>query len=195
MKINKICLLILLNLLFQISYGQRIEYDIILLGKIGKLQINKTSVNEELIISTVSEVKIPFYKFSWITDTKSANGQLLYAEYKQLLNEKTREKTSISMLSDSRWKFTNTEGKSNHIQIDNPFYVSQLYFEEPVNESHIFSERFGKSLELIRYGNGHYRLLLPDDNYCDYFYEDGICKVVKAKNGARTIKMVLSDES
>jgi hypothetical protein len=182
-------------MLFHFSYGQRMEYDIILLGKIGKLQINKTSVDEELIISTVSEVKIPFYKFSWITDTKSVNGQLLFAEYKQLLNEKTREKSSISRLSNNSWQFINTEGESNLIQIDNPFYVSQLYFKEPVNKSHIFSERFGKSLQLVRYGNGHYRLLLPDDNYCDYFYENGICKTVKAKNGHRTIKMVLSDES
>lgn len=172
--------------------AQKLEYDIVWLGKIGSLSITKTSNDNTHIIETNSEVKIPFYKLNWITKTKSINGQLSSAVYRQLLNQNTREGSDINLVSQNNWQFTNTDGEKQTIEIRDQFYVSQLYYEEPLGEKFIFSERFGKSLELIDNGNGHYKLLLPEDNYCEYFYEGGICKIVKAKNGSRTIKMVLS---
>lgn len=177
------------------SSGQQLEYDIIWLGKIGKLHINKIVDNESLFIETNSEVKIPFYKFNWITSTMVINGKLQSSTYQQLLNDNKREFTEINYTSDNLWQVLNNDGKKDPINIKNQFYVSRLYFEEPVNEKYIFSERFGEPLELINNGNGHYKLLLPDNNFCEYFYENGICKLVKAKNGNRTIKMVLSEET
>lgn len=175
--------------------AQNMEYDIIWLGKIGKLYISQTKNSDSLIINTLSEVKIPFYKFNWITDTKAVDGKLLTAEYKQLLNEKKREGARIKLKSNDKWNYTDNDGTDFEIEIHDQLYVSKLYFQEPVDQKFIFSERFGIPLELISNGNGHYKLLLPDNNYCEYFYENGICKMVKAKNGSRTIKMVLADDT
>jgi hypothetical protein len=190
---NKIVVSIGIFCFFNMSIqAQKLEYDIIWLGKIGKLSITKTSTDNTHTIETNSEVKIPFYSFNWITKTKSVNGQLSTAEYRQLLNQKKREGSYISFIDQDNWQFTNTDGEKQTIKIKDQFYVSRLYYQEPLGEKYIFSERFGKSLELIDHGNGHYKLLLPEDNYCEYFYENGICKIVKAKNGSRTIKMILS---
>ena len=177
------------------SSGQQLEYDIIWLGKIGKLHISKIVDDESLFIETNSEVKIPFYKFNWITSTMVKNGKLQSSTYQQLLNDKKREFTEINYAADNLWQVLDNDGQKDPINIKNHFYVSRLYFEEPVNEKYIFSERFGEPLELLNNGNGHYKLLLPDNNFCEYFYENGICKIVKAKNGNRTIKMVLSEET
>ena len=174
-------------------HSQKLEYDIIWLGKIGKLHINKTNKEAYSFIETNSEVKLPFYKLNWITTTTFMDGQLQSSNYAQLLNNKKREYTDIDIVAENEWQIVNDDGQREVIDIRHNFNVSNLYYEEPVNETYIFSERFGKPFELVNKGNGHYRLLLPDKNYCDYFYEEGICTNVKVKNGGRTIKFVLND--
>ena len=188
-------IVLLLLISMEVIQAQTLEYDIIWLGKVGKLYIHIDQKNDSTFIETNSEVKLPFYRLNWITSTSAANGILNSSNYRQLLNDKKREYTEINQRSDSTWIVTDDEGKNEQIGIDNPFYVSKLYLQEPINEKYIFSERFGKALELENKGNGHYRLLLPDENYCEYFYENGVPKIVKAKNGSRTIKMVLSEKT
>jgi hypothetical protein len=175
--------------------AQKLEFDIVWLGKIGKLYINKTIEKDTTLIETSSVVKIPFYKLSWETTLSCIDGKLTASNYQQLLNENKREFTEINQKSDNLWQIIDNHGKEETISIEHAFYVSDLYFKEPVNVGYIFSERFGKSLQIISNGNGHYTLLLPDDNLCEYFYENGICKIVKAKNGSRTIKMVRNEGS
>lgn len=175
------------------SLCQQLEYDIVWLGKVGKLNISKTTDAKSTQIETISEVKIPFYKLNWITDARIVDGQLQSSNYSQLLNEKKNEFMEITQISDSSWQVASDNGNTKPIKIHHPFFVSQLYFTEPKDIDHVFSERFAQSLKLIDQGNGHYKLLLPDGNHCEYFYESGLCKLVKAKNGSKTIKMVLVD--
>lgn len=172
--------------------SQQLEYDIIWLGKIGKLHINKTKKEAHSFIETNSEVKVPFYKLNWITSTSVLDGQLQASNYAQLLNNKKREFTEIDYVTDDKWQIVNNNGHKEEIYIKHQFNVSDLYFEEPVNEKHIFSERYGEPLELVNKGHGQYRLLLPDKNYVDYFYKEGVCTTVKAKNGGKTFKFVLN---
>ncbi len=190
--------LIFLQLFFisSIVHGQNeLVYDIHWFGKVGKLSINQVQQYDTIIITTNSEVKVPFYKFNWITTTSQKNGLLSSSSYSQLLNDQTREFTDIRPTKTGKWMLTNDLGKKEEIDIPHTFLVSMLYFQEPLNEKYVFSERFGQSLSIINLGNGHYKLMLPDNNYCEYFYENGVCMVVKAKNGSRTIKMTLSQKS
>ncbi len=172
--------------------AQNLEYDIIFLGKIGKLNIEKTLDGEQSTIKTNSQVKIPFYKLNWITTLDCESGVLKSSSYQQLLNDKKREFTEINLTSEYVWQLNDSEGNQERVVIEHPFFVSELYFKEPVGEKFIFSERFAKPLEIVNNENGHYTLLLPDGNICEYFYENGVCTTVKAKNGSRTIKMVLN---
>ncbi len=152
---------------------QQLEYDIIWLGKVGKLNISRTTDGKFMQIETNSEVKIPFYKLNWITNTSFVDGQLQSSNYRQLLNERKKEFMEITQISDSTWQVASDIGVKKAIEIHHPFYVSQLYFTEPKEIEYVFSERFAQYLELINHGNGHYKLLLPDDNHCEYFYENG----------------------
>ena len=176
------------------AFGQKLEYDIIWLGKIGKLTIDIQEEKDSLWIYTNSEVKIPFYRLNWITETTSVDGKLQHSKYSQLLNNKCRESTNTRYMSKNNWE-VDQDGNNKIIAMDSCFYISMLYYKEPINETQIFSERFGTLLQLVDHGDGHYRLMLPDDNYCDYFYEDGICKRIKAINGKKTIRMELTDNS
>ena len=178
-----------------VTNAQQLEYNIKWFGNIGKLHVSKSIKNDSILIETNSVVKVPFYKLNWITTTKATNGILQSSNYRQLLNNDKREFTEIELYAKNEWEMIDSEGNKKTIDIEDKFYVSKLYFEEPIDQTYIFSERFGESLKLINHGNGHYKLLLPDENYCEYFYEDGVCTLVKAKNGRKTIKMVLSDKS
>ena len=194
-SIQIILILFMLFCIEQNSIAQQLKYNIKWLGTIGKLIVSKSVADNALVIETNSEVKVPFYRLNWITTTTSRDGILQNSNYRQLLNDKKREFTEINFSKEQLWELTDSEGQKKSIDIAHQFYVSRLYFEEPIDQKYIFSERFGKSLELINHGNGHYKLLLPDDNYVEYFYDDGVCTLVKAKNGNKTIKMVLSEQS
>jgi len=170
-------------------------YDIHWFGKVGMLSINHIEQNDTIIITTKSEVKVPFYKFNWVTTTCQKNGELCSSSYSQLLNDQIREFTDIQLTKAGKWILTNDLGKKEEIIISQEFLVSMLYFKEPLNEKWVFSERFGQELSIINLGDSHYKLLLPDDNYCEYVYKNGVCTEVKAKNGSRIIKMTLSQKS
>ena len=193
-KLVTIILSVLIIILGYDAISQQLEYDIIWLGKIGKLNINKTNKDKYSFIETNSEVKVLFYKLNWKTSTTVMDGKLQTSDYSQLLNNKKRKFTEIDYVTDSMWQIVNDIGQNEFIYIKHQFNVSDLYFKEPVNEKYIFSERFGRPFELVNKGKGQYRLLLPEKNYCDYYYIEGICTSVKAKNGSRTIKFVLSDK-
>jgi len=170
-------------------------YDIHWFGKVGKLSINQIVSNDTIIITINSEVKVPFYKFNWVTTTCQKNEKLCSSTYSQLLNDQIKEFTNIQQTNAGKWMLTNDLGKKEEIIISHEFLVSMLYFKEPLNEKWVFSERFGQGLSIINLGDGHYKLMLPDDNYCEYVYKNGVCTEVKAKNGSRTIKMTLSQQS
>jgi hypothetical protein len=196
MKIMTVAIALLLLCFYSGNMrAQQLQYDIIWLGKVGKLKISKTQEKLFTLIETNSEVKIPFYKLNWVTSATMKNGQLWTSNYAQLLNDKRREFTDIAYVNDSSWQKQSDAAEKELIKIDHKFNVSDLYFEEPVNQNFVFSERFGKTVKIVDKGDGHYRLLLPDGNHCDFFYEEGICTNVKAKNGSRTIKFVLRDNS
>jgi len=189
-------MLILLIAVPALSNGQsNLVYDIHWFGKVGTLIIKQVQQNDTIIITTNSEVKVPFYKFNWVTSTSQNRGRLNSSSYAQLLNDQTKEFTEIQPTKTGKWMMTNDLGKKEEIEITHRFLVSMLYFKEPVNEKFVFSERFGQGLSIINLGDGHYKLMLPDDNYCEYFYENGVCTLVKARNGSRTIKMTLAQKS
>lgn len=189
-------LFFILNFVPLMVQGQsELIYDIHWFGKVGQLTIRQEHQNDTLTIITKSEVKVPFYKFNWITTTSQNNGKLSSSSYSQLLNDETREFTNIRPTKGGKWIMTNDLGKKEEIDITNKFLVSMLYIKEPLNEQYVFSERFGHGLAIINLGDGHYKLMLPDDNYCEYFYTNGVCTLVKAKNGSRTIKMTLAQKS
>ncbi len=176
--------------------AQQREYNIVVwIGKIGKLYISQEQHESLTTIETNSEVKIPFYKLNWITTVKLDDGKYRESHYRQLLNGKRREFTEIRSINDSLMQVTDDQGNEAQINLKTPFYVSKLYFKEPVGEEYIFSERFARPLKLMKKGDHRYRLLLPDENYIDYYYENGICTLAEAVNGSRTIKLVYAGES
>lgn len=193
--------ILLLHILFlgfftQSLPAQQLQYDILWFGKIGSLKIDKHISNDSITIETLSEVRIPFYRFKWITTSTSFDGLLINSSYRQLINDDKREYTSIIFQQpDHRWHISQASSQDSAFVLNPCFFVSELYYTEPKGEKTIFSERFGSHLLIQQLEAGHYRLILPDNNYCDYFYENGVCVLVKAKNGRKTIKMKLSSTS
>jgi hypothetical protein len=64
-----------------------------------------------------------------------------------------------------------------------------LYTKEPVNIAEVYSDNFQCFVPIIKNGEHQYRIKLPDGNYNDYLFVDGICKVVTVNHSLYTIKM------
>ncbi|MEM6263590.1 MAG: DUF6134 family protein [Bacteroidota bacterium] len=67
------------------------------------------------------------------------------------------------------------------------FSVVMLYHNEPKGYTHVFSERYGKWLELTKVSEGVYELDLPMGNKNIYTYKDGKCVSVEIDHALTTL--------
>lgn len=62
------------------------------------------------------------------------------------------------------------------------YNMSSLYLVEPIKIRKVYSDVFQEFLEIITLAPHHYKIRLPDGNYNEYFYKNGICKTIKVHN-------------
>jgi hypothetical protein len=68
-----------------------------------------------------------------------------------------------------------------------------LYYTEPLSVSQVYSDNFQRFIAIQRTGPHVYRLNLPDGNYNDYYFQNGVCKLVELHQSMYTIKMELTN--
>lgn len=69
--------------------------------------------------------------------------------------------------------------------------VSQLYFEEPLNQTSLFSEAFLEYMPLVKAGKSTYELKLPDGKINQYTYSEGLCKFVTIETQLSSVNLKL----
>lgn len=67
-----------------------------------------------------------------------------------------------------------SNGVSNDLKnTDIKFCVADLYFTEPKSEKKVFSNMYGKHLDIVSNETGKYKIVLPDGNTAVYEYFNG----------------------
>jgi hypothetical protein len=66
-----------------------------------------------------------------------------------------------------------------------------LYTKEPLNINQVYSDNFQCFLPIKKDAEHQYRVNLPDGNYNEYHFENGICKLVVVNHSLYTIRMEL----
>lgn len=181
-----------------ISIGQAqqiIRFEIYSLGtKTGTLTAKKEIKNnlEYYTIESRAHANLLVSQVDVKTILKSTykDGILLSSFAK---NEKNGE---IEQYADTQWKepeyfITTHEGK-NTVKEQIKMSVASLYFTEPNNQRHIYSEVWGRFLPLTKKENS-YTLQLPNGRTTIFFYENGQLKEIHTttKVGKVKIKRVL----
>lgn len=62
------------------------------------------------------------------------------------------------------------------------FSTHCLYTVEPIIYTNVFADNYQQFLPIEKMADHHYRVTFPDGNSNEYFYEKGVCRMVKVKS-------------
>lgn len=159
-----------------------VNYNVLRNGDIiGQMQFYQKTNNNDVFLKISSEVKT---RLIFDIDIKTEegshfkNGKLISSYVKRHVNGKEKA-NKTTQLVDSSYK-TLAENKKGQIKqqyID--YNLMLLYSKEPADENQVYSDSFQQFLVIKKIKNHSYRIVLPDGNYNDYHFLNGICQKVE----------------
>ncbi len=173
--------------------SQKIVFDAFRDGdKVGALKVNRECegsicqyhLNNKVTIKMLITVDVELDFQCMFKD-----GKLKRADTKQLRNGNVKENSYLSWEEN---KYLYAMGKdTTELNLPQTSYSTNLmYFEEPVNRTEVFSERFGKLLGLREIDPHTYELSLPDNSKNVFYYKDGRCERILIKHFLGNVNLV-----
>ncbi|MBP9882253.1 MAG: hypothetical protein KBF32_02540 [Chitinophagales bacterium] len=163
--------------------------------KIGQVvAITVTDGKKKFIrIETHIDVRVLFtVKVDVVVKNNFVDEALSEVSVRRVINGSVKINNTI-VRSEKRYQMINMDKDTTFYNGTIGKCVSQLYFEEPVNLSSIFSEAFLKPVPLVKTGASTYQLKLPDGNINHYTYVNGVCTMVTIETSMATVKLKLVD--
>ncbi len=194
--LKKKTILSIIALLFTISSFAQEEtstYQIKRNGDIiGQMQFKQKRNGTDTYLKMNSKVKTRFiFEIDVQTDDEAhfKNGQLVFSTVYRKVNGREKERKETKLINQSY--LLQAGNKSNAINGSINYNMMLLYCKEPVNIAQVYSDSFQQVLAIKRMAPNTYRINLPDGNYNDYYFQNGICKTVKVHHSLYTITMEL----
>lgn len=172
-----------------------VNYNVLRNGTvIGQMQFYQKTNNDEVFLKISSEVKTQLL-FSINVKTEEGshfkNGKLMSSYVKRRVNGKEKA-NKTTQLVDSNYKTLsdNKKGQIKEQSID--YNLMLLYSKEPLSEAQVYSDSFQQFLTIKKTDNHSYRIVLPDGNYNDYHFLNGICQKVELHHSLFTINIQIA---
>jgi len=159
---------------------------------IGKLAFNQNTDGENTYLKITSLVSTRFvFKIDVQTEDLAhfKNGRLISSDVSRIVNGKAKERKKTTFQNDVYQ--LQAGNKFNSLNQSIAYNMMLLYTTEPVAVSQVYSDNFQCFLPIKKQAAHQYRVNLPDGNYNDYYFENGICKLVVVNHSLYTIKMEL----
>ena len=163
-------------------------------SRIGEIIITNVVAGATSSVSLVSAIKFRFV-FLFTANSKEevvfANGIMTYsAIYRQQngdikMNLKTRKAPGNYVIAIN---------EKNEVELNIPTINYQtlcLYTTEPTLYRQVYVDRFQQMIAIQKICEHQYKVVFPDDNYNEYFYQDGICKTVKVHQSLFNVQIEL----
>lgn len=159
---------------------------------IGKLSFNQNTEGENVYLKITSQVNTRFvFKIDVQTEDLAhfKNGKLISSDVSRLVNGKAKERKKTNLINNA---YKLQSGSTlNRLNQSIGFNMMLLYIKEPVDINQVYSDNFQCFLPIKKNAGHQYRVHLPDGNYNDYHFENGVCKLVVVNHSLYTIRMEL----
>jgi len=173
------------------AFAQQSKFNIKRNGElIGEMYFQQKSEGENTYLTITSKVQTRFvFKINVETEDQAhfKNGRLLTSNVNRVVNGSTKEARKTSWVNNIYQ--LKTGDKTSTLNQPISYNMMLLYTKEPVNISEIYSDNFQCFIPIQKNGAHQYRIKLPDGNYNDYHFENGICKLVVVNHSLYTIRM------
>lgn len=172
-----------------------VNYNVLRNGTvIGQMQFSQKTNNDDVFLKISSEVKT---RLIFGIDIKTEegshfkNGKLISSYVKRHVNGKEKANKTTQLI-DSGYK-TLAENKKGQIKQNYIDYnLMLLYSKEPVSKNQVYSDSFQQFLVIKKTNTHSYRIVLPDGNYNDYHFLNGVCQKVELHHSLFTINIQIA---
>ena len=164
--------------------AQKLTYKILLNNKmIGTLladrQVQKEKVNY-VLQSKMSVHKILTFDIEYKLESDFINGKMIASTAYQKTNNKIHTNT-ITKWDGVQYTVQLPDENLARINKNINYNMCTIYYLEPIGLTQIYSDAFGKFLNIRSLGNHRYELTLPDGKTNYYNYAAGICFQVESE--------------
>lgn len=174
---------------------QQLNYDVLMKDeKIGTMKVLKITQKEHVsytIESTITVNKIVSMLVEFKSTAEFHRGKMIKSSNKQIINGKVQNDTRTSWDGNQYQIYTltgNSKLKEKTIDYD----ICMLYFDEPNKRKRIYSDTYGKWMNIKSFDNHQYDLLLPDSKRSTYTFNYGICSRVETEQLFSKITLLLT---
>ena len=158
---------------------QEVFFDVIYKDeKVGVLHAEETKTESKSFKLLTIETKtsflfIPIHMESEVTTTQK-NGILIEGSAYRNASRKSSDVTATVTKTGYKLYQRERNGVKDKIRNQHISYcVVDLYFQEPLGVTKVFSNMYAQMLELKRMDDGQYQLITPDNNNSIYSYRNG----------------------
>jgi len=174
---------------------KKLSYNIKRNGSvIGNMQLYKkdsgtiTSMRLESAVKTSMLISI---RIASREDALFENGILSYSYLYRKVNDDVKLRKTHRKYGN-QYVVSQKTGKTDTVRIYPVRYnILCLYFEEPVNLRELYSDNYQRMLQITKIGQHQYKIKLPDGNYQNYYYQNGVCHKIVVDSSFFTITMEL----
>ena len=180
------------------AQDQKLSYQVIRNGDvIGHMSFQQLKQGCSTHLWVESEVKARFILLLIILakeETIYSNGILVFSSINRKLNGK--EKANIQMKLDGNTYRVNNKGSIEQFNTyPIRFNLLSMYGTEPTQINRAYADNYSEFVPVVKTGANRYKVTLPDGNYNNYFYQDGICTRVEVHNSMYSLQLVLIGKS
>lgn len=159
----------------------KLEYTINRNGsQIGTLHFTKMTQGDKTLLKMRSTVKfriLALITANAIEDAVFDKDVMIWSSVYREINghEKSNKNTKINTNN-----YLLINGKKTEPFPHYPIKYNMLcvYLVEPVNKTQIYSDNYQCMLNITTLGPHHYKIVLPNGDYNEYHYKNGICEMV-----------------
>jgi hypothetical protein len=176
------------------SQTQSLNYQIIRNGnKVGSLHFTQSTISGMNYLKVESEVKTRFI-FSFTANAREeavySNGVLLRSSIYRQLNGSEKANKQHQALNN---QYIIHAGKNSVVKREYPitYNMLSLYSLEPLSIDKVYSDNFEAFLAIQKTGDHRYRINLPDGNYNNYYYKQGVLNLVEVHHSLYSASIVL----
>ncbi|MEO6538163.1 MAG: DUF6134 family protein [Ferruginibacter sp.] len=163
-------------------------------SSIGEIMLTNTILGEANTVALVSNIKFRFLFLFTATAKEEVvfiNGVMtsssLYRE--QNGDKKTCLKTRKTATG---YALAINESKEVDLNISSINYQTlSLYVNEPILTQQVYIDKYKKLLAIQKISSHQYKVVFPDDNFNEYFYQDGVCRMVKVHQSLFNVQIEL----
>ncbi|MEP6713603.1 MAG: DUF6134 family protein [Ferruginibacter sp.] len=171
------------------------HYDISKGGSsIGEAVLTNTISGTANTVSLVSNIK---YRFMFLFTATSkeevvfVNGIMTFSSLyrEQNGNKKIAQKTTRA---SAKYVVAVNNEKEKELNIATINYQTLcLYTTEPVIYQQVYIDKFQQLVAIQKISAHQYKVVFPDGNYNEYYYQDGVCQMVKVHQSLYNVQIEL----